>query len=738
MTRFPHVDSARRFFAGTEIMLDVESSLHRPARLAYAAMAIGLGMAICCNPSFAQNAAKGSADHIKAVTSAVDSASIKANTATSKDWPTIGLDYAETRFSKLNQINTDNVKNLGLMWSYNLESVRGVEATPLVVDGIMYVTASWSVVHAIDARTGKRIWSYDPGVNREIGYKGCCDVVNRGVALYKGKVFVGAYDGRLVAIDAVTGKKLWEKDTIIDHSHSYTITGAPRVVKGKVLIGNGGAEYGVRGYITAYDAETGAQAWRWFVVPGDPSKPFEDSSMAAAAKTWDPAGEWWINGGGGTPWDTITYDPDLDAIYIGTGNGAPWNRNLRSPAGGDNLYLASLVALNADTGKYLWHYQETPGDNWDYTSTQPMILADIKIDGKPRKVILHAPKNGFFFVIDRTNGKFISAKNFVDVNWATGYDANGRPIEVPEARSPDKPFDSIPGPYGAHNWHPMSYNPQTGLVYLPAQGVPLNLTGEKTLTQNAPAPFKFGGTTGWNVGFTLNATPPKNVPFGRLIAWDPVKQKEAWHVEYVAPWNGGTLTTSGNLVFQGTADGRFIAYNAASGEKLWESPVGTGVVAAPATYTIDGVQYVSIAVGWGGVFGITLRATELEGPGTVYTFAVGGKASLPAFTKYQIGNLLSGVKYDPKDVPEGTAIYVEACATCHGVPGVDKGGNVKNLGYTSTENIVNLRDIVFKGPFRDQGMPDFTGKLKDEDVVKIQAFIQGTADAIRPNKEAEK
>jgi quinohemoprotein ethanol dehydrogenase len=738
MTRFPHVDSARRFFAGAEIMLDVESSLQRPARLAYAAMAIGLGMAICCNPSFAQNAAKGSADHIKAVTSAVDSASIKANTATSKDWPTIGLDYAETRFSKLNQINTDNVKNLGLMWSYNLESVRGVEATPLVVDGIMYVTASWSVVHAIDARTGKRIWSYDPGVNREIGYKGCCDVVNRGVALYKGKVFVGAYDGRLVAIDAVTGKKLWEKDTIIDHSHSYTITGAPRVVKGKVLIGNGGAEYGVRGYITAYDAETGAQAWRWFVVPGDPSEPFEDSSMAAAAKTWDPAGKWWINGGGGTPWDTITYDPDLNAIYIGTGNGAPWNRNLRSPAGGDNLYLASLVALNADTGKYLWHYQETPGDNWDYTSTQPMILADIKIDGKPRKVILHAPKNGFFFVIDRTNGKFISAKNFVDVNWATGYDANGRPIEVPEARSPDKPFDSIPGPYGAHNWHPMSYNPQTGLVYLPAQGVPLNLTGEKALTQNAPAPFKFGSTTGWNVGFTLNATPPKNLPFGRLIAWDPVKQKEAWHVEYVAPWNGGTLTTSGNLVFQGTADGRFIAYNATSGEKLWESPVGTGVVAAPATYTIDGVQYVSIAVGWGGVFGITLRATELEGPGTVYTFAVGGKASLPAFTKYQIGNLLSGVKYDPKDVPEGTAIYVEACATCHGVPGVDKGGNVKNLGYSSTENIVNLKDIVFKGPFRDQGMPDFTGKLKDEDVVKIQAFIQGTADAIRPNKEAEK
>ena len=285
MTRMPRVDAARRFF------VDVKTRFQQPTRFAYAAMAIGFGLVISGGSSYAQNAAKGSADHIKAVTSAVNSASIKANTATSKDWPTIGLDYAETRFSKLNQINTDNVKNLGLMWSYNLESVRGVEATPLVVDGIMYVTASWSVVHAIDARTGKRIWSYDPGVNREIGYKGCCDVVNRGVALYKGKVFVGAYDGRLVAIDAVTGKKVWEKDTIIDHAHSYTIMGAPRVIKGKVLIGNGGAEYGVRGYITAYDAETGAQAWRWFAVPGDPSNPLEDSSMAAAAKTWDPTGK---------------------------------------------------------------------------------------------------------------------------------------------------------------------------------------------------------------------------------------------------------------------------------------------------------------------------------------------------------------------------------------------------------------------------------------------------------------
>ena len=676
--------------------------------------------------------AKGSAEHIKTVTSAVDEAAIRANAATSKDWPTIGLDYAETRFSKLDQINTNNVKKLGLVWSYNLDSSRGVEATPLVVDGIMYVTGPWSVVHAIDARTGKKLWTFDPAPPREGGYKGCCDVVNRGVALYKGKVFVGAFDGRLIALDATTGQKVWEKDTVIDHSHSYTITGAPRVAKGKVIIGNGGAEYGVRGYVTAYDAETGNQAWRWFTVPGDPSKPYEDESMAAAAKTWDPAGKYWVNGGGGTPWDTITYDPDLSTVYIGTGNGAPWNRNVRSPAGGDNLYLASIVALDADTGKYKWHYQETPGDSWDYTSTQPMILADIAIDGTPRKVILHAPKNGFFFVIDRTNGKFISAKNFVDVNWATGYDANGRPIEVPEARSPDKPFDTIPGPYGAHNWHPMSFNPMTGLVYLPAQNVPLNLTGDPKWTHNGNKPGDPMGNMGWNLGFAVNATPPKSLPFGRLIAWDPAKQKEVWRQEYVSPWNGGTLTTAGNLVFQGTADGRFVAYNATTGEKLWESPTGTGVVAAASTYLIDGKQYVSVAVGWGGVYGLMLRATELNSPGTVYTFAVDGKAELPTFTKYQTEGLLAGVKYNPADVGPGTLLYISNCAFCHGVPGVDKGGNIRNLGYVSKETIENLKDVLFNGPFKSQGMPDFTGKLKDEDVPKLIAFIQGVADSIRP------
>ncbi len=594
----------------------------------------------------------------------------------------------------------------------------------------MYQSAPWNVVHAIDARTGTKIWSFDPGVDRSKTYRGCCDAVSRGLALYKGKVFEAAYDGRLIALDAATGAKLWETDTLIDHAHSYTITGAPRVFNGKVVIGQSGAEYGVRGYVTAYDSETGHQLWRWFTVPGDPSKPFEDASMEAAAKTWDPSGKYWINGGGGAPWDSITFDPDLNMVYVGTGNGGPWNRKLRSPSGGDNLYLGSIVALNADTGRYIWHYQETPGDNWDYTSTQPMILADIKIDNVPRKVILHAPKNGFFFVIDRTNGKFISAKNFVDVNWATGYDANGRPIELPAARDADQ-YESIPGPDGAHNWQPMSFNPLTGLVYLPAQHIPVNLSPEKSFVQNAVAPGKLGGLLGGNIGFVFN--PPRSAPFGRLLAWGPVHQKEVWRVEHVSPWNGGTLTTAGNLVFQGTADGRFVAYDAANGTKLWEMPTGTGAVAAAATYMVDDRQYISIAVGWGGSYGLTHRATEYQNPGTIYTYALGGTAKLPAFVKYQTEGLLQGVKYDPKDIREGGEIYVAAaCVACHGVPGVGRGGNIINLGYVSAEEITNLRHILFHGPFRDQGMPDFSGKLTEGDVGKLQAFIQGTVDAIRP------
>ena len=658
------------------------------------------------------------------------------NAKTGKDWPTHGFDYAETRFSPLSQISADNVEKLGLAWSYNLGSERGVEATPLVVDGVMYVTASWSIVHALDAKTGKKLWTYDPEVPGEAGSRGCCDVVNRGVAVHFGNVYVASYDGRLIALDAKTGEKVWETNTLPDNDMSYTITGAPRVVNGNVIIGNGGAEFGVRGYITAYDAKTGAQKWRWYTVPGNPNEPFENEAMARAAKTWDPSGKYWEAGGGGTVWDSIVFDPDLNLLYIGTGNGSPWSHKKRSPNGGDNLYLSSIVALNADTGEYVWHYQATPGDNWDYTSTQDLILSELMIDGERRKVIMQAPKNGFFFVLDRTNGEFISADNYVDVNWATGYDSNGRPIEVPEARSMDEPFDIIPGPFGGHNWHSMSFNHQTGLAYFPTQHIPITMVEDpswESIESNEPGQPMSG--VGWNTAFKFNVAAPSSKPFGRLTAWDPVTQQEAWRYEHVSPWNGGTLTTAGNLVFQGTADARFMAFNARTGDLLWESPMGTGVIAAPITYEVDGTQYVSIAAGWGGVFGQSQRASDLKTAGTVYTFVLNGDAEMPEFTQYQLNSLVSGVEYNPDFIGEGTALYVSNCVFCHGVPGVDKGGNIPNLGYSKKSVIENLDAFLFHGPFVSSGMPDFTETLNETDVEKIKAFIQGTADAIRPKSQ---
>jgi len=671
-------------------------------------------------------------DEIRQSVEAIDTAAIIANDAHDRNWLNYGLNYGETRYSQLDEISTDNVAGLGLAWSHGLESRRGVEATPIVVDGIMFVTASWSVVHALDAVTGEALWVYDPEVPREYAHKGCCDVVNRGVSVYDGKVFVGAFDGYLHALDAATGERVWKVDTIENRAMSYTITGAPRVINGKVIIGNGGAEYGVRGYVSAYDVATGDMVWRFYTVPGDPSKPYENEAMAMAAETWDPAGKYWEAGGGGTVWDAMAYDPDLNLLYIGVGNGSPWNQHLRSPAGGDNLFLASIVALDPDTGAYRWHYQNTPGETWDYTSTQHIILADLEIAGETRQVMMQAPKNGFFYVIDRTNGEFISAEPFTTVTWATGYDDNGRPIEAEGARSKDKPWETVPSAYGAHNWHPMSFNPETGLVYIPAQGVPLVQSTDPAWELNSHKPMSTMSGMGWNLGYLFNAVAPEATPFGQLLAWDPVNQKEAWRAEYVSPWNGGTLTTAGGLVFQGTADGRFIAYDAATGEVLWQTPVGSGVVAAPATFEADGVQYVSIAVGWGGVYGLMQRATERVGPGRVYTFRIGGDAEMPAEILSDRTELVSGVPYDPDDVGPGLAVYVSNCLFCHGVPGVNNGGAIPNLGYSAPETLLQADAWVLQGAGIHQGMPRFDAHLSEDDVTKLIAFIQGTADAVRP------
>lgn len=670
-------------------------------------------------------------DAIRAATGLIDTAAIIENDTHDRNWLNYGLNYAETRYSQLDGITTENVGELGLEWSYDLQSTRGVQSTPIVVDGVMYVTASWSVVHALDAVTGEPMWVYDPEVPGAFASKGCCDVVNRGVAVYDGKVYVGAFDGYLHAIDAATGERVWKVDTIENREMSYTVTGAPRIINGKVFIGNGGAEYGVRGYITAYDTASGEEAWRWYTVPGDPDKPFENDAMEMAAETWDPSANYWEAGGGGTVWDAMAYDPELNLLYIGTGNGSPWNQHLRSPAGGDNLFLASIVALNPDTGEYVWHYQNTPGDTWDYTSTQHIILADLEIDGEMREVLMQAPKNGFFYVIDRTDGSFISAEPFVDVTWATGYDETGRPIENPAARSKDEPFETVPSAYGAHNWHPMSFNPDTGLVYIPAQGVPLVQSTDPGWSLNSHQPMSTMSGMGWNLGYLFNVVAPDATPFGHLLAWDPVNQREAWRAEYVSPWNGGTLTTAGNLVFHGTADGRFIAYDATTGETLWQTPVTSGVVAAPMTWEKDGEQYVTIAVGWGGVYGLMQRATERVGAGQVFTFRVGGTAQMPSFEMSDRTELVAGVPYDPANVEAGLASYVSNCLFCHGVPGVNNGGAIPNLGYSAPETLINADVWVLEGAGVHNGMPRFDGHLSDADVQNILAFIQGTADAVR-------
>ena len=549
-------------------------------------------------------------EHIKAVTRKIDDDHLRLADEHTGDWLSYGKNYNEDRFSPLNQINATNIDSLGLAWSINLGTKRGIEATPIVVDGIMYVTGPWSVVYAIDARKGELIWTYDPEVPKEYGEKACCDVINRGVAIYKGFVYVGTLDGRLVAINAATGEKSWETLTV-NQNKAYTITGAPRVVKGNVIIGNGGAEYGVRGYVTAYDALSGEEVWRFYTVPGNPADGFESKAMEDAAKTW--TGEWWKFGGGGTAWDAIAYDPELNLVYIGVGNGAPWNRDIRSPEGGDNLYLSSIIALNPDDGSLKWHYQTTPGETWDYTATQQIILTDLDINGEKRKVLMQAPKNGFFYVIDRITGAFISAEPYVYVNWAKSIDkVTGRPIETPNSRYPNMNTEIAPSAAGGHNWQPMAYSPVTGLVYIPAR--------EFGMFYGQPADFNYTDDgRSWNTGSEFNAANKVQEDtlarqfFGKLIAWDPIKQKEVWNVKRPSPWNAGVLVTE-EFVFQGTAEGDLVAYDAHSGEKVWSYPLKTGIIAPPITYKVDGVQYITIPVGWGGVLGLWMKFTEQINP----------------------------------------------------------------------------------------------------------------------------
>lgn len=649
--------------------------------------------------------------------------------ASPKEWVTHGGNYAEQRHSRLNTITADTVKELGLAFSYDLGTSRGIEATPIVHDGIMYVTSTWNIVTALNAKTGEELWVWEPEIDKKQAANACCDVVNRGVAIWGDKVFTATIDGRLVALDRKTGDVVWDVLTI-DKSKPYTMTGAPRVIKGKVIIGNGGAELGVRGYVGAFDAETGKQIWRFYTVPGNPADGFETETMKMAADTW--TGEYWAAGGGGTVWDSMAYDAELDLLYVGVGNGSPWNQAIRSPEGGDNLFLSSIVAVRPDTGEYVWHYQTTPGETWDYTATQHMILADLEIEGALRKVIMQAPKNGFFYVIDRETGEFISGENFVPVNWATHIDKEtGRPVETAEARYQGKdPFLQLPGPLGAHNWHPMSYSPDTGLVYIPAQEAPWVYQEMEGYKQESGA--------AWNTGtnFIAGMLPTDKATFkalrsmlkGRLLAWDPVAQKPAWTFEHGGPWNGGILSTAGNLVFQGTADAHFAAYNAKTGERLWRDFTQTGIVAAPISYEIDGEQYIAVASGWGGSYALGFGGVMPTGSaakvGRVLVYKAGGTATLPNLKIAEYTLPTPPESTAPEVVIKAGAVhYANRCGACHGDQAYSM-GLVPNLRASAAIADSELwNEIIIGGALAENGMPDFGTILTKEDAEAVREYV---------------
>ena len=675
-------------------------------------------------------------------TSQVDEARLIAADTEPQNWMAHGRTYDEQRFSPLNEINDTNVANLGLAWAVELPTYRGLEASPLVIDGVMYTTTGWSKVFAYDAKTGEELWAYDPEVPGEKAFHACCDVINRGLAAWDGKLYLGALDGRLIAIDAKTGKELWSTQTF-DYETSRTITGAPRVVKGKVLIGHGGAEYGVRGYVSAYDANTGEMAWRFYTVPGNPADGHEDDTQTMIAETWN--GEWWnYGGGGGTVWDSMAYDPELDLLYIGVGNGSPWNQSIRSPGGGDNLFLSSIVALKPDTGEYVWHYQTTPGDTWDYTATQHIILAEIEIEGEARKVLMQAPKNGFFYVIDRQTGELLSAEKFAVMTWASHVDMEtGRPVELPGARyydpeqQPYLPAMHLPGSLGAHNWHPMAYSPDTGLVYIPAHDIGANFVADND------APYKKGG---WNTGTgydemittqnpdVLNMV--KQYVQGRILAWDPKTNTVAWKVEHGTAWNGGMLATAGNLVFQGNAHGQMVAYNAKTGDKLWTFDAGTGIVAPPVSYSVDGVQYVTVMAGWGGAFPL---AAQAFGPpkrspaiNRVLTFALGGDKTLPEVDEAIIPMPAPPARFGTAEqLEKGKTAYFANCMVCHGIGMVPPASlpDLRNSGVLHDPEL--WQAIVHDGALKDNGMVGFSQFLSADEVEAVRAFAVDTAHVLR-------
>jgi len=693
-----------------------------------------LGWAACVAAALTLSACKAAPESSPLPTEGVTDAMIAA--APAEEWLSYGRDYGEQRFSPLAQVNAGNVGQLGLAWYADLDTARGQEATPLMHDGVLYIATAWSKVLAFDAKSGALKWSYDPEVPRATLAAACCDAVNRGVALYGDKVYVATLNGYLVALNQADGSVAWSTEVVPDHDN-YTITGAPRIAKGKVLIGSGGAEFKARGFIAAYDWQTGKQVWRWHTVPGNPAEGFENEAMEKAAATW--GGEWWTLGGGGTVWDSITYDPQTNLVLFGTGNAEPWNpaANDRLPAEGaaegDNLYTSSIVALDIDSGEYRWHFQQTPEDRWDFDSNAQITLADIEIAGEQRHVVLHAPKNGYFYILDAANGKFLQAKPWVDMNWSTGIDpVTGKPEINPEARyeQTGKLFVSMPGAGGAHSWQPMSYSPQTGLTYIPA-----NLAGFPFFAEEDWQASDMGMQTGLDYEQTaMPAIPEVRAATlagttGALVALNPVTGKEAWRVPYVGPWNGGTLATAGNLVFQGTATEEFAAYRADTGEKLWSFPSQSGVIAAPMSYAIDGEQYVAVLAGWGGVWDIapgllSLKSGPARNISRLLVFKLGASGELPA------PPALNQLVLDPplftgteEQLKVGAPLFLRYCGACHGDAAIAGALNPDLRRSSVAYNAEAFKAVVIDGALHDNGMVSFQRVMDAEEAEAVRQYI---------------
>ncbi len=667
------------------------------------------------------------------------------------NWLSYGRTFEGHRFSPLTQINRDNVSQLGLAWFRDMGSNRTLEATPIVENGVMYFTGAWSRVYAMEVDSGEMLWSHDPQVSGEFARQLCCDVINRGVAVYRGLVYVGTLDGRLQALDATTGEIAWEVDTVTDRERSYSITGAPLVAAGKVFIGNGGAEMGVRGYVSAYDAGTGELAWRFYTVPGNPAEPFEHPEMKLAAETWSGS-RWWEFGGGGTVWNSIVYDPDFNQVYLGTGNGSPWSREVRSPGGGDNLFLASIIAVDADSGRMNWYYQQVPAENWDYTATADMALADMEVDGRVRKVLLQAPKNGFFYVIDRSDGKLLRAHPFAAVTWATHVDLEtGRPVENPEVDYLEESKFVMPGPLGAHNWQAMSLDLAEGVVYMGVtdNGMPYEIVhelGETGTVRRDPSGINLGieiAKFGKTVMDNLDDIQPEK---GYLKAFDPLTGEDKWVVELDHWWNGGVMASAGGLVFQGDGTGHFKAYDKDNGALLWQFNAYSSILAPPVTFMHAGVQYVSILTGSGGgnLFGgdggypESWASAKFGNRDRLLVFKLGGDEELPRPTVLDRTIPVQELADVGDDViAQGEALFSRDCAGCHGFS-ARSGGTIPDLRLMSEATHNLFSQIVLDGLYASNGMASFADRLTREEVDLIHHYIRARAEEDRLVAAGEK